>query len=173
MKTKELRLFRFVQICLIAALTIALSSCGGDKKVGCLDTGGITPDFSSLPPGPLAMFSLDKVDGIRVYHLVKREGASLWCIGSEEVYPGSGNRKDAAVMLLFHKLPCKVSAITAEVHGHGHVARMAATQPDGTTQTTICPGDKQVLTLHAEADNPFIYVVLSGQEAEWIKLRLE
>ncbi|MCX6583133.1 MAG: hypothetical protein NT166_23410 [Candidatus Aminicenantes bacterium] len=173
MKTKKLTLFRVAQICLIGGLTLVLSSCGGEKKVGCLDTGGITPDFSSLPPGPLAMFTVDNVDGIRLYRLVKREGASLWCIDGEELPPGSGNRKDAAVMLLFHKLPCKVSVITAEVHGHGHVARMVAAQPDGTTQTAICPGDKRVLTLHAEADNHFIYAILSGQEAEWLKFRLE
>ncbi len=166
-------LFRFAQICLITLLTLVMSSCGCDKKVGCLDTGGINSDFSSLPPGPLIIFTVDNVDGIRLYRLVKREGASLWCIGDEEVPPGSGNRKDAAVMLLFHRLPCKVSVITAEVHGHGHVARMVVTQPDGTTQTAICPGDKRVLTLHAEVDNPFIYAILSGQEAEWLKFRLE
>ncbi|MDQ1354122.1 MAG: hypothetical protein QG657_4431 [Acidobacteriota bacterium] len=173
MRIKKLTLLRFAKICLIVALTLVLSSCGTDKKAGCLDTGGINPDFSSLPPGPLVMFSIDKVDGIRIYRLVKREGASLWCLGGEEVPPGSGNRKDAAIMLLFHRLPCKVSIITAEVYGHGHVARMVATQPDGTTQTALCPGDKQVLTLHADADNPFISVILSGQEAEWLKLRLE
>lgn len=173
MRIKKLTLFRFARICLIVALTLVMSSCGSDAKVGCLDIGGIYPDFSSLPPGPLAMFTVDNVDGIRLYRLVKHEGASLWCIGSEEVPPGSGNRKDAAVMLLFHRLPCKVSVITAEVHGHGHVARMIAAQPDGTTQTAICPGDKQVLTLHADTDTSFISVILSGQDAEWFKLRLE
>lgn len=173
MRIKELTLFRFAQICLIAGLMIVLDSCGGNEKVCCLDTGGINPDFSSLSPGPLAMFSLDKIDGIRIYQIVKSEGTSLWCIGSEEAPPGSGNCKDAAVMLLFHRLPCKVTVITAEVHGHDHLARMVAAQPDGTTQTAICPGDKQVLTIHAETDNPFIYVILSGQKAEWLKLRLE
>ncbi|MCP5108689.1 MAG: hypothetical protein GY950_35215 [bacterium] len=118
------------------------------------------------------MFTVDKVDGIRIYNKIERAGTSLWCRGSEEVPPGSGNWKDAAVMLLFHKLPCNVCVISVEVDGHGPEARIAATQRDGTTQTAVSR-DRRALTLNAVVDNPFVSVVLSGQEAEWLSIRLE
>jgi len=57
--------------------------------------------------------------------------------------------------------------------GHGHEARMLAFQQDGTTQATVCPGGKQALTLQAAQDNPFTWVILSGQEAEWLKFRAQ
>ena len=176
MKIKKLTSLWFVQISLILALTLVLNSCHhGDEKVCCSETGGISLDFSSLPVGsPLVMFTVDNVVGIRIYDQVKREGTSLWCVGREEVPPGSGNWEDAAVMFLFSRLPCNVCVITAEVHGHGNEARIVAAQRDGTTQTAVCPGDQKVLKLNAATkDNPFIYAILSGQEAEWISFRLE
>ena len=57
--------------------------------------------------------------------------------------------------------------------GHGHEARMLAFQQDGTTQAAVCPGGKQALTLQAAQDNPFTWVILSGQEAEWVKFRVQ
>jgi hypothetical protein len=67
-----------------------------------------------------------------------------------------------------------VCVITADVHGHGNEARIVAAQRDGTTQTAVCPGDKKVLKLNAATkDNPFIYAILSGQEAEWLSFKLE
>jgi hypothetical protein len=176
METKKSALLCFVQVSLIAALvmiSLVFNSCGTDEKE-CRDAGGINLDFSHLPSGFLpAVFTVDKVTGIRIYDRVKRAGSSLWLTGIEEFPPGSGNKKDAAVMLLFSQLPCHVSAITAEVHGHGSEARIMATQRDGTTQTTVCTGGRQVLTLNATRDNPFIWVILSGQEAEWLKFQLE
>ena len=173
MKIKKFTLLWFVQISLILVLLPALNSCDhGDENVCCSETGGIILDFSSLPVGtPLVMFTVDKVDGIRIYDVIKREDTSLFCRGSVEVSPGIW--EDAAVMLLFHRLSCNVCKITTEVHGHGPEARIVATQRDGTTQTAVCPGDNRVLTLNATHDNPFIYAILSGQEAEWIKIRLE
>ncbi|NIM16705.1 MAG: hypothetical protein GTO45_32345 [Candidatus Aminicenantes bacterium] len=174
MKAKKSTFLWFVQVSLVLVLTLVLNNCGGDEKVCSSETGGINLNFSSLPAGsPLVMFTVDKVDGIRIYDEIKHVGTSLWCRGGEEVPPGSGNWKDAAVMLLFSKLPCYVCAITAEVHGHGNEAHIVATQRDGTTQTAVCPGNKKVLTLNATKNNPFIYAILSGQEAEWIKFRLE
>ncbi len=175
MKIRKLTFLWFVQVSLILALTLVLNSChNGDEKVCCLATGGISIDFSSLPVGaPLVMFTVDKVDGIRIYNTIEHDGNSLWCRGSEEVPPGNGIWKDAAVMLLFHRLPCNVCVISTEVHGHGNEARIKATQRDGTTQTAVCPGDKRVLKLYATKDNPFIYAILTGQEAEWPGFRLE
>ncbi len=172
MKIKKLTFLWLVKVSLIAALTLVLDSCGGDEKV-CSYTGGISLDFSSLPSEPLVMFTIDQVDGIRIYDEIKHLDTSLWCRGREEVPPGSGNWKDAAVILLFYRLPCNVCKITTEAHGHGNEARIAATQRDGTTQTAVCPGDKRVLKLYARKDNPFIYAILSGQEAEWLGFRLE
>jgi hypothetical protein len=173
MKIKKFTLLWFVQVSLILVLLLALNSCNhADENVCCSGTGGINLDFSSLPMGtPLVMFTVDKVDGIRIYDEIKREGTSLRCEGRVEVSPGIW--KDAAVMLLFHRLSCNVCKITTKVHGHDHEARIAATQRDGTTQTAVCPGDNRVLTLNATQDNPFIYAILSGQEAEWITFRLE
>lgn len=176
MKVKKLTGFWFIQASLILALMLVLNSCHhGDKKVCCSNTGGINLDFSSLPVGaPLVMFTVDKVVGMRLYDQVKRNGTSLWCRGSQEVPPGSGNKEDAAVIFLFCRLSCNVCAITAEVHGHGNEARIVATQRDGTTQTAICPGDQKTLKLNtATRDNPFIYAILSGQEAEWLSFKLE
>jgi len=170
--TKKTTFLWFVQISLIAVLTLVLNSCCGDGNICCSETGGINLDFSRLPPGPLVIFTVHRVDGIQIYNTIKRDGHSLWCRGSEEVPPNSGNWKDAAVMFLFHKLPCNVCVITADVHGHGPEARMSAAQRDGTTQTAVCR-DRRILTLNATVDNPFIYVVLSGQEAEWIGFKLE
>lgn len=160
----------FVQIGLITALMLVLIDCSGDRQNCCSDVGGIRLDFSSLATGPLIMFTVNRVDGFRVYNTIKREGNSLRCLGREEVTPG--NWKDAAVMLLFHKLACGVCKITAEVNGHGPEARISAAQRDGTTHTAVSR-DRRVLTLNATMDNPFIYVILSGQEAEWIELKLE
>ena len=175
MKIRKLSFLRFVQFSLIAASMLVLNSChNGDENVCCLATGGISLDLSSLPAGtPLVMFTVDKVDGIRIYNTIEYDGDSLWCRSSEEIPPGSGIRKDAAVMLLFHRLPCNVCKITTEVHGHGNEARIKATQRDGTTQTAVCPGDRRVLKLYATKDNPFIYAIPTGQEAEWIGFRLE
>ena len=171
---KRTKCLRFVQISLIVVLTLALTSCGGDKGVCCSEIGRINLDFSTLPMGtPLVMFAVDKVVGIRIYEEIRCDGTSLWCVGKEEVPPNPGNWKDAAVMLLFSRLPCKVCTITAEVHGHGREARIAATQQDGTTHTTVCSGDKKVLKLNAAKSNPFIYAILSGQEAEWLSFRIE
>jgi hypothetical protein len=176
MKIKKLTGLWIVQVSIILSLTLVLNSCSdGDEKVCCSETGGISLDFSSLPVGaPLVMFTVDKVVGIRIYDEIKLQGTSLWCEGREEVPPGSGNWEDAAVMFLFCRLPCSVCAITAEVHGHGNEARIVATQLDGTTQTAVCPGNKKVLKLNAATrDNPFIYAILSGQEAEWLRFKLE
>jgi hypothetical protein len=174
MKMKKFTLLWFVQVSLILTLLLVLNSCGADGKVCCSETGGIRLNFSSLPVGPLpAVFTVDKTDWIRIYDKIESTGASLWCRGGEEVPPGSGNWEDAAVMVLFHRLPCKVCKITVEVHGHGNEARIVAAQQDATTQTAVCPGDKRVLTLNAAKDNPFIYAILSGQEAEWPGFKLE
>lgn len=170
MKIKRNSLLRFVQISLIAAFALVLYHCGGNENICCPGTGGISLDFSSLPPGPLVMFTVNRVDGIRIYSDVKREGNSLRCFGKEEVSPG--NWKDAAVILLFHKLPCNVCIITVEVDGHGPEARISAAQRDGTAQMAVSR-DRRIMTLHATADNPFIYAVLSGREAEWIRFKLE
>jgi hypothetical protein len=173
MKSKALSLLIFFQICQVAALIFLLNGCRGDEKAR-RDEGGINLDFSQLPSGLLpAVFTVDKVTGIRIYDNVKRVGSSLWLIGREEVPPGSGNKKDAAVMLLFSQLPCNVSVITSEAHGHGSEARIVAAQRDGATQTAVCSGGKQLLTLNAARDNPFIWVILSGQDVEWIKFKLE
>jgi hypothetical protein len=173
MKSKKLTFLWFVQVGMVLVLMLVLNNCGGDETVCCREAGGINLDFSSLPGENLVMFTVDGVVGIRIYDEIKGDGTSLWCRGSEEVPTGSGNREDAAVMLLFSKLSYNVCAIRAEVHGHGYEAHIAAAQRDGTTQTAVCPGNKSVLTLHAAEDNPFIYAILSGQEAEWIKFRLE
>jgi hypothetical protein len=176
MKVKKLTSLWFLQVFLILALMLLLNSCSdGDGKVCCSNTGGINLDFSSLPVGtPLVMFNVDRVIGIRLYDQIKRDGTSLRCVGREEVPPGSGNWEDAAVMLLFCRLPCNVCAITAEVHGHGNEARIVATQRDGTTQTAVCPGDQKILKINAATrDNPFIYAILSGGEAEWLSFKLE
>ena len=176
MKIKKFTGLRFVLVSLIAVLILVLNCCHhGDEKVCCSNTGGISLDFSSLPVGsPLVMFTVDKVVGIRIYDRIQRDGTSLWCRGSQEVPPGSGNWEDAAVMFLFCRLPCNVCAITAEVHGHGNEARIVATQRDGTTQTAVCPGNTKILKLNtATKDNPFIYAILSGQEAEWLSFKLE
>jgi hypothetical protein len=173
-KIKKLMLLWFVQISLITALSLVMNSCSdGDEKM-CSETGGIRLDFSSLATGtPLVMFTVDKVVGIRIYDEIKHLNTSLWCRGREEVPSNSGNWKDSSVMLLFHRLPCSVCMITTEVHGHGHEARIVAAQKNGTTQTTVCPGDKRLLKLYAQKDNPFIWAILSGQEAEWLGFRLE
>jgi hypothetical protein len=176
MKIKKLTGLWVVQVSLILALILVLNSCHqGDEKVCCRDTGGINLDFSSLPVGtPLVMFTMDKVIGIRLHDRVKRDGTSLWCRGSQEVPPGSGNWEDAAVMFLFCRIACNVCVITAEVNGHGNETRIVATQQDGTTQTAVCPGNKKVLKLNAATkDSPFIYAILSGQEAEWLSFKLE
>lgn len=176
MKIKKLTSLWFLLVSLILALILVLTNCHqGSEKDCCLNTKGINLDFSSLPVGtPLVMFTLDKVVGIRLYDEIKRDGTSLWCFGREEVPPGNGNWEDAAVMLLFCRLPCNVCAITAEVHGHGNEARIVAAQRDGTTHTAVCPGNKKVLRLNtATRDNPFIYAILSGQEAEWLNFKLE
>ncbi len=171
--TKKPVFLQLVKISLIVSLALVLTRCDhGNEKVCCVETGGIALNFSSVPPGPLVIFTLNRVDGFRVYNTIRRDGRSLWCRGSEEVPPNSGNWKDAAVMLLFHKLSCSVCVITADVHGHGSEARISAAQRDGTTQTAVCR-DRRVLTLDATGDNPFIYAVLSGQEAEWIHFKLE
>lgn len=170
MKIKKFTLLRFVQICLIAVFTLVLNNCGGEKNYCCLDTGGICLDFSSLPPGPLDIFTVNRIDGIRIYSTIERENNSLRCLGREEFTPG--NWKDAAVILLFHKLSCSVCTITVDVNGHGPEARIAAAQRDGTTQVAVSR-DRRILTLNATADNPFIYAVLSGQDAEWIRFKLE
>lgn len=172
MKIKKFTFLRFVQISLIFVLTMFLNGCGGDGNSCCMEKGGINLDFSSLPAGPLpAVFTVDKVTGIRIYDEIKRIDTSLWCLGRIETNPG--NWKDAAVMLFFCKLPCNVCVIAAEVHGHGNEARLVAAQQDGTSLAAVCPGDKKVLTLNATKNNPFIYAILSGQEAEWISFKLE
>lgn len=172
MKPKKSTFLWLVQVSLVLVLTLVLNNCGGNVKVCGSETGGINLDFSSLPAGsPLVMFTVDKVLGIRIYDEIKRLGTSLWCRGGEQVGPGTW--EDAAVMLLFSKLSCNVCTIIVEVHGHGNEAHIVATQRDGTTQTAVCPGDKKVLTLNATKNNPFIYAILLGQEAEWIKFRLE
>lgn len=166
--------FWLVRVGLVVVVGLGLTACGGngEEKAGCGEGGGISLDFSNLPAGNLVMFTVDKVTGIRLYDEIMGGGTSLWCRNSQESPPGSGKWKDAAVILFFCGLSCRVSAVTAEVHGHGNQARISATQTDGTTQAALCPGDKQVLTLNAAEDNPFIYAVLSGREAEWISLKL-
>lgn len=176
MKIRKSIFIGFIPISLLILLMPIMTGCWeDDERVCCSEKGGITLDFSSLPAGPLVLFTVNGVDGVRIFDTVKRIGtpASLGCFGGEEVPPGSGNWEDAAVMLLFHKLPCNVCKITAEVHGHGPGSRMTATQLDGSTQTAVCPGNRRVLTLNAAPDNPFIYAVLSGQEAEWLSVKLD
>lgn len=176
MKIKKFNGLPFLLVSLILAPVTVSNSCRntGDQFCG-RDKGGISLDFSSLPADtPLVMFTVDQVVGIRLYDPVIREGAALWCRGHRELPQGSGNWEDAAVIFLFSKLPCNVSSITAEVHGHGKEARMVAAQRDGTTQTAICPGNRRILTLSTPTrDNPFIYAILSGQEAQWINFKLE
>jgi len=164
-----------VQVVLIVIYLMVFGQCNRventDSSVG---TVGVTLDFSSLPTGSLpAVFTIDGITGIRIYDQVKRIGDSLWLHEREEFPPGSGNWKDASVMLLFSQLPCKVSRITTEGHGHGSEARIVGFQEDGATQTAICNGGKQVLNLNTIKENPFTRVILSGQEAEWIKFHLE
>ena len=165
---------KFAIVCLIAVLILIPSSCRDDEKACCTGAGKSTLHFSQLPLAPLpTVFTVDKVTAIRIYGEIKREGTSLRLLGWQEVPPGSGNKKDAAVMLLFSPLSCLVCAVTAEVHGHGTEARIVATQRDGTTQIAVNPGGKQILTLMASRDNPFIWVILSGQNAEWLHFQLE
>ncbi len=142
--------------------------------VCCFDeTGGIDLNFAALPPGPItAPVPLDGTLITRVFNEIRPDGSSLLCLGSEEVPPGSGNWKDATVLITFSALPCKVCKIIAEVHGHGPVARLVARHQDATTQTASAP-DLQTLILTAPPDNPFVSVRLSGQEAEWISFRME
>ena len=172
MKIKRAILLQGVLLTLVILLAWITGSCTcGEKSGCCAGSGGINLDFSSLPTGTLpAVFTVDKVDGVRIYDEIRGGGASLWCHGSREVAPG--NWKDAAVMLLFGKLPCRVCTISAEVHGHGPEARLVAVQQDSSTQTAVCPGDQRVLTLKATVDNPFIYAILSGQEAQWLSFQL-
>jgi hypothetical protein len=175
MKIRKMTYFWFVPLSLILVLAVVLSSCQpGDKKACCLERGGISLDFSSLPLGtPLVMFTVNNLVGVRIHDRIYVEGTSLWCRGSEEVPPGSGHWQDAAVMLVFSRVSCRICALSAGVHGHGHEARIVATQQDGTTQTAVCPGNQRTLKLKATRDNPFIYAILSGQEAEWLSFRLE
>jgi hypothetical protein len=171
----EIKKFGFLGVVVVGLVVVGLvvNGCGGgDEKVGCGEEGGIGLDFSGLPKGALVMFTVDRVVGIRLYDPVRRAGNSLWCADRQEVPPGSGCWRDAAVMLLFCRLSCHVCTISAEVHGHGNEARIVATQRDGTSQTAICPGDKKVLRLNATTDNPFVYAVLSGQEAQWLGIKL-
>ena len=146
----------------------------GEGVVCCIDEmGGINLNFAALPPGPvIGPIPLNGVLFTRVFDEIRPDGSSLLCLGSEEVPPGSGNWKDATVLITFSALPCKVCTIIAEVDGHGPEARLVARHQDATTQTASC-NDLQVLTLSAPPDNPFVSATLSGQEAEWISFRLE
>jgi len=174
MKSKRSIFLWVVVAALVIASISVMDGCRRDEQVCCPGKGGISLAFSSLPPGPLpAVFNVDKVTGIRVYDRIERLGTSLWCLGKQEVPPNSGHWKDAAVMLLFSQLPCRVCLISATVHGHGHEARLLAVQQDGTTQAAVCPGGKQVLTLQSTRDNPFTWAILSGQKAEWFQFRLQ
>lgn len=142
----------------------------------CSEMGGIDLEFSKLPfpSGPLpSMFIFDQVEFTRIYEEIKFESNSLWCVGGEESPPNSGNYYPATVRLDFSKLPCRVCKIIAEVDGHGPEARIEGQQLNGGTQQAICPGDKRTLTISASHDKPFISLKLSGEEAEWFRVRLE
>ncbi len=141
----------------------------------CSEIGGIGLDFSTLPfpAGPLPPeFTFERVDFTRIWDRIEYDEKSLWCFGSVEWPPGSGDRHDATVKLVFCMLPCQVCEIYAEVDGHGPEAHLVGTHLDGTTQTAVCPGDRRTLTLATEPNNPFISATLSGQEAEWISIKL-
>jgi hypothetical protein len=127
-------------------------------------------DFSGLGPGPVVPGAvLNDVEFTPIWDRIVVEGTSLRCYGSEEV---AGTWHDATVRLEFKMLPCRVYKIVADVDGHGPEARMVGRQGDRTTQTAVCPGDRRLLVLYANPDNPFVRVELSGQEAEWFSIRL-
>jgi len=142
----------------------------------CSEIGGVNLDFSTLPfpSGPLpSTFTFGNVEFTRIYNKINFESGSLWCVGSEESPPNSNNWYPATVRLDFSKLSCRVCKIIAEVDGHGPEARIEGRQLNGGTQQAICPGEKCTLTISTSLDKHFIYVELSGQEAEWFKVRLE
>lgn len=141
----------------------------------CSEIGWISLDFSTLPfpVGPLPPeFTFERVDFTRIWDSIEHKEKSLWCFGGVEWPPGSGDRHDATVKLVFCTLPCQVCEIVAEVHGHGPKAHLVGTHPDGTTQTAECPGDRRTLTLTTKPDKPFISATLSGQEAQWFSIKL-
>lgn len=174
MRNTRLSLQCLFSFCLILVFLLVWQGCATEKKECCAGKGQSTLFFSQLPAGPLpAVFTVDKVTAIRIYGGVQQKGGSLWLQGQEEVPPGSGNKKNAAVMLLFSQLSCQVCAITADVNGHGSEARLVAAQQNGTTQTALCDGGKQLLTLYATRQNPFVWVILSGQNAQWLHVQVQ
>lgn len=162
-------------LCILVAILIPIQDkCTGRNNTSCSASGKIKLRFADLPAGVLPVFfKLDRVTGIRVYGRIKRIGTSLWLLNSEEDPPGTGNKKEAAMMFLFCQLSCKVCTISVEVNGHGREARIVATQRDGSVQTATCSGRKQILTLNAILNNPFTWVVFSGQDTEWLGFQLE
>ena len=194
-RIKRAMLIQLILPCLICALALGMTGCDicslcddddddddddengselGHGMVCCIDeTGGINLNFAALPPGSItAPVPLAGVLLTRVFDEIRPDGSSLLCLGGEEIPPGSGNWKDATVLITFSALPCKVCKIIAEVDGHGPEARLVARHQDATTQTASC-NDLQTLTLAAPPDNPFVSATLSGQEAEWISFRME
>lgn len=105
-----------------------------------------------------------------LYKDVKFQDGSLWCIGSEELSPGIW--QDAAAEMDFQMLPCKVCKITAEVNGHGPEAKLEGQLLNGGSVVATAH-DRETLTISALPGNPFVSAILSGQEAEWMGIRLE
>lgn len=174
MERKTFTLWVLILFILVVGLLLIQDKCTGRNNTNCADAGKIKLRFTELPAGVLPVFlKLNRVTGIRVYGRIKRIGTSLWLLNSEEDPPGTENKKEAAIMFLFCQLPCKVCTITVEVNGHGNEARIIATQHDGSVQTATCLGRKQILTLNAIPNNPFTWVLLSGQDTEWLGFQLE
>ena len=130
--------------------------------------------FGHLPfaDGTLPLpFVFKNVTFHRVWGEIAKNEGSLWCLGSEE--SPSGVWHDATVLLGFGALPCTVCKVVAEIDGHGPEATLTGYLLDGSTQTAVCPGDKQTLILTTTQDNPFVSVAISGEEAEYCCMHLE
>ncbi len=97
---------------------------------------------------------------------------SLWCLGAEEFPSGSNTWHDAAAKMDFQMLPCKVCTITAQVDGHGPVAKLEG-QRLGSGSVVATTHSKDTLTIQTPQDDPFVSAIISGKEAEWKDIRLE
>ena len=145
--------------------------------VGCCaeaEKGGIVLEYKNLPfpTGTLPpVFTFKGVGFTRIWDEIRFDGNSLFCNSAVESPPGTWN--DAAVRLDFGSLSCAVCSIVADCAGHGPEARLEAQMLGGGTQTAICPGQIGTVTLTTSVDAGFVSAVLSGQEAEWLVMRLE
>jgi hypothetical protein len=142
--------------------------------VCCGETGGIKLDYQSLPfpTGTLPpLFTFEDVVFTRIWDEIAFNGDALECLGSEEFPPGTWN--DATVRLDFGSLSCGVCSIVAECAAHGPEARLEAYMLGGGTQVAVCPDDRGTVSLTTSADAPFMWTLLTGQEAEWFAMSLE